>query len=253
MAIRKRKRTDEEILAVIARVAQGLGVRSLSINQFRRAMSAMNAATNSAKSPAGSASSKRGTGGLDGLATGLDASTVKKRFGSWNRAMALAGLVPNAPHKRLRADHLGGVYRKCRARPRHTSSPSAQRSAPGGLALGCPLEHEAMLFEPTSESGVILLFGALAAHLGFRVLKLDRGFPDMIAWRRMPETNRWEQVRVEFELRSANYRAHRHPLPGAKKGRPADIIICWRHDWPECPIEVIEIASAIANKSTMRL
>ena len=204
------RHTDEEILALIADAARGLGLRSLSINQFRRA-------------------------------TGVDPGIVKKRFGSWNAAVARAGLIPRPPHKRLRGDHLGGVYRKCRARPR--AKKPAPGSASGGLPLGRLLSHEAMMFEPMSESGVILLFGALAAHLGFRVVKLDRGFPDMIAWRRMPQTERWEQVHVEFELRSANYKAHRHPLPGDKSGRPADLIICWRHNWPGCPIEVIELAA----------
>jgi len=61
----------------------------------------------------------------------------------------------------------------------------------------------------------------------------------------MPQTERWEQVRVEFELRSANYRAHRHPMPGDSKA-PADLIICWQHNWPACPIEVIELSAIVA-------
>ena len=96
-----------------------------------------------------------------------------------------------------------------------------------------------MPFEPRSESGVVLLFGALAEKLCFRVIKVDKGFPDMIAWRRLPQTGNWQQVRVEFEVCSRNYLTHRHPLP--PRGLPADIIICWEHNWPDCPIEVIEL------------
>ena len=51
----------------------------------------------------------------------------------------------------------------------------------------------------------------------------------------------WQRARIEFEFRSSNFRAHKHPLDGA------DVIVCWEHDWPDCPIEVIELRSAIVS------
>ena len=40
--------------------------------------------------------------------------------------------------------------------------------------------------------------------------------------------------RIEFEFESRNFRDHGHPPDGC------DIIVCWRHNWAECP-EHLEI------------
>jgi len=225
-------RSDRELLDLLKKTARGLGGRSLSIKEFHRA-------------------------------TGIQPSVIKKRFGTWNKAVAKAGLHPTPPHKRVRNDPLGRLYLKCR----HKKAGNRQRATGNGqrkkgrrkketgngsrfgiqdskkgssaLLLGRASGSEVMPFEPRSESGVVLLFGALAEKLCFRVIKVDKGFPDMIAWRRLPQTEHWQQVRVEFEVRSRNYITHGHPLP--PRGVPADVIICWEHNWPDCPIEVIEL------------
>jgi hypothetical protein len=50
-------------------------------------------------------------------------------------------------------------------------------------------------------------------------------------------------VRIEFEYRSRNFAAHRHDPGGC------DPIVCWVHDWPDCPIEVLELRQAMAARS----
>jgi hypothetical protein len=53
----------------------------------------------------------------------------------------------------------------------------------------------------------------------------------------------WQRVRIEFEFESRNFRDHGHPSTGC------DVIVCWRHNWPECPgqIEVVELSKIIKS------
>jgi hypothetical protein len=59
------------------------------------------------------------------------------------------------------------------------------------------------------------------------------GFPDWEAKRRA-RNGRWEKVRIEFEYQSRNFNTHAHDPNGR------DVIACWEHNWPECPVEVLE-------------
>jgi hypothetical protein len=97
-----------------------------------------------------------------------------------------------------------------------------------------------MAHAPTNEAGVLFAFGVLAAKLGFVVKRWQAGFPDCIAVREMAE-GKWQDQNVEVEMYSRNFREHRHD---AKK---CDVIVCWEHNWPECPewIEVIELKKVV--------
>jgi hypothetical protein len=44
-------------------------------------------------------------------------------------------------------------------------------------------------------------------------------------------------VKIEFEKESRNFLRHGH-LPSG-----CDLIVCWVHNWPECPVEVIELST----------
>jgi hypothetical protein len=56
------------------------------------------------------------------------------------------------------------------------------------------------------------------------------------------EPGRWQRVRIEFEYQSRNFLTHMHPLSGC------DLIVCWENNWPECPLEVIELKKVIGNQ-----
>lgn len=105
---------------------------------------------------------------------------------------------------------------------------------------GMVMEPRAMLNEPTNEQGVIFLFGAMAVQLGFMVTLIQTAFPDCQALRMVAE-RRCQQVRIEFEYESRNFLRHAHDVNGC------DVIVCWVHNWPECPLEVIELSKEIAN------
>jgi hypothetical protein len=91
---------------------------------------------------------------------------------------------------------------------------------------------------PTTENGVIFLFGAMAQDLGFMMIRIQTGFPDGEGFREV-EPGRWQLKKLEFELESRNYVTHGHPVGGA------DILVCWKHNWPECPLEVVELKNLL--------
>lgn len=99
----------------------------------------------------------------------------------------------------------------------------------GPLLRGCPL-----VFAPTCEAGVLYLFGAMSERLGFLMLLVQTGFPDCEAMRVVGE-NRLQRLKIEIEYQSRNFLKHMHDLKGC------DMIVCWEHNWPECPLEVLEL------------
>jgi hypothetical protein len=99
----------------------------------------------------------------------------------------------------------------------------------GPLMRPYPLAHG-----PVNEAGVIFLFGALAEKLGYVVTRIQSGYPDCEAMRRI-EGDRWQRVRIEIEYESRNFVKHMHDAS------QCDLIVCWTHNWPECPLEVLEL------------
>jgi hypothetical protein len=88
---------------------------------------------------------------------------------------------------------------------------------------------------PVNEMGVVCLFTEWARKRNMRIETIRAEFPDCIAWQRAGGEEK--RLRIEFEFRSRNFRAHRHDPSGC------DWIVCWEHDWAECPehITVIEL------------
>ena len=127
--------------------------------------------------------------------------------------------------------------------PSHKPTRQPQRApSQNRLTYGNPIDFRGLRHEPVNEQGVVLLFGMLAKQLGYLVESVQMGFPDCEAKRQIgPE--RWQRVNIEFEFESRNFRDHGHPLTGC------DVIVCWRHNWPECPknIEVVELSKVIKS------
>jgi hypothetical protein len=100
---------------------------------------------------------------------------------------------------------------------------------------GPPMMRSGMVCGPENENGVLFLFGMRAWQLGFIVKKIQLGFPDCLAWRVVDEQT-LQDVRIEVEYESRNFLRHGHSLNGC------DLIVCWIHNWPECPLEVVELS-----------
>ncbi|MGZ4845199.1 MAG: homing endonuclease associated repeat-containing protein [Candidatus Angelobacter sp.] len=105
-------------------------------------------------------------------------------------------------------------------------------------AYGPPMWPGPLAYGPVNEMGVVFLFGWMAPQLGYVVHRLQPEFPDCEAMRRVGE-DRCQLVKAEFEYESRNFLKHMHDASGC------DLIICWRHNWPECPLEVVELRSLL--------
>lgn len=100
--------------------------------------------------------------------------------------------------------------------------------------MGRQIEVRGMAYAPTTELGVVFLFGRLAPQLGFCVETVRPQFPDCIA------TRHGRRLRVEFELWASHFAVHRH-VP-----HHADVVVCWENDWESRPkkyrhLEVISL------------
>ena len=102
-----------------------------------------------------------------------------------------------------------------------------------GLPMFAPFS-----FAPTNEQGVLFVFGGVAHELGFSITRIQTGFPDIEAMREVGP-NKCQRVNLEAEYESKNFLLHMHPLDGC------DGIVCWIHNWPECPLEVIELKKVV--------
>jgi HNH endonuclease len=114
-------------------------------------------------------------------------------------------------------------------------APRRVKALKGRPTFGPPLVQSGMLCGPENENGVLVLFGMWAWRLGFAIKKVRPGFPDIIALRKIDEQT-WQEVNIEVEQESRNFVRHKHSVDGA------DLIVCWIHNWPECPIEVLELS-----------
>jgi hypothetical protein len=105
--------------------------------------------------------------------------------------------------------------------------------------VGDLINFRGLVYSPVNENGVVFLFGRVADDLHMYIEEIKPGFPDCVA-RRFTGKG-WERTLIEFEYLSSNFKLHGHNTEAC------DIIVCWEHDWKNCPIEVIELKSEILN------
>jgi hypothetical protein len=114
-----------------------------------------------------------------------------------------------------------------------------KRFSKGGIlrdrpVYGRPLAWPELAHAPVNELGVVFVFGMMARRLGFVVHRLQAAFPDCIAMREVAP-GVWQRVRIEFEFESRNFKKHKH------RRDKCDVIVCWKHNWKECPLDVVEL------------
>jgi hypothetical protein len=93
-------------------------------------------------------------------------------------------------------------------------------------------------FAPINEQGVLFVFGAVAQDLGLCITHVQTGFPDVEAMR-IVGPNKCQRVLYELEYESRNFLAHGHSV------HECDGIVCWINNWPDCPVEVIELRKVV--------
>ena len=134
-----------------------------------------------------------------------------------------------------------------RTNPSPAEQPRRKRHLmPGRPVYGEPLLLPGMSHAPVNEAGAMFAFGVLAPRLGFVVKRWQTAFPDCVAVREMAQ-GQWQDQNVEVEFYSRNFLAHGHDPKGC------DVIVCWIHNWPECPkeIEVVELRKVVEEMQTL--
>jgi Homing endonuclease associated repeat len=170
-----------------------------------------------------------------------------RRFGGWKkvpagmRSYAIEnGMVQEwSDVMKWVADHLERLE-KPKPFGRTSDSTSGPTIQDNQLVYGPPLPRGPLAYAPVNENGVLLLFGSVARELGFSILHVQAAFPDCEAMREI-KPGRWQRVRIELEYESHNFLTHMHPISGC------ELIVCWEHNWPECPMEVIELKKVMRD------
>ena len=170
--------------------------------------------------------------------------TLKKRFGAWRNILAAfrAWLI----EENLEFPYLDALPTSVSvdavSQSADTAAPQTtfpQPTEPGkGPTFGAFLNFRGLQHAPMNEQGVVFLFGMVCRELGFVVELVRTSFPDCEAKRCIDRhRDTWGRVRIEFEFKAANAKVH--PMNGC------DLIVCWENNWPDCPVEVIELKTAI--------
>jgi len=158
-------------------------------------------------------------GDMDGMGQ-YSSSTYIRRWGSWKSAWCC--FIETA---------------ETSVAPQEDSSPQATQ--PQGVFYGEIINYAGMLHAPVNEQGVVYLFALLSRSLGFTVEAIQSAFPDAVAKRQLRGQKVFERVLIEFEFQSSSFQKHGHDASGC------DLIVCWEHDWKDCPLEVIELQRVV--------
>lgn len=126
--------------------------------------------------------------------------------------------------------------------PMVTAACFTRRPLPDRPMLGPPTRPCGLAYEPVNEMGVMALFCMLSRQLGFVIESVQSAFPDCEAKMEV-EPGRWQHFRIEFEYESRNFRDHRHDP------EKCDLIVCWRHNWKDCPpnLQVLELSKVMGR------
>jgi len=170
-----------------------------------------------------------------------------RRFRTWSQVPA--GLLEYVRQEGLEgewkdvmeiiANHLEEEVRQTRTFESPTIMPSRPRVPTDETTYGKPMRAP-LNCAPTNENGVIFAFGSVAQALGYSITRIQTAFPDCEALREAGP-NRWMRVRIEFEYESRNFLTHMHAVDGC------DLIVCWTHNWPDCPLEVLALENVMGD------
>lgn len=165
---------------------------------------------------------------------GSHGQAIRVRWRGWDKALAALRnwLEENEPECPL----LESLRQHCAGAPDRGVAPPFMTCP---RTCGDLIRFRALDHAPTTENAVVFLFGAVAEELGFIIETVGSSFPDAEGRRRIGKV--WRRVRIEFEHQSRNFLEHGHESSGC------DLIVCWEHNWPDCPIEVLELKTVIGT------
>ena len=101
-----------------------------------------------------------------------------------------------------------------------------------------------MAHAPVNEAGVVALFCMVARDLGYYIQEIGTEFPDCIV--RRDNGRGWEELAVEFEWDSRSFRTT-DTIPAG-----CDAIVCWHHNWVDCPADIEVIRPSRRDQETAK-
>ena len=99
--------------------------------------------------------------------------------------------------------------------------------------VGDPLNDLGFRFAPTNARGILLLFVRKVDDFHMYVEEVPEAFPDCIVRRRTERG--WQRLAVLCAFYISDLRPQGPALAGC------DLVVCWKHDWPDCPLEVLKL------------
>lgn len=190
----------------------------------------------------------------------MSLSACQRRFGGWINALKAAAEKLNAERDAGLLERIREYTAPALPLPRvPTMAIDVALASDGEEELDVPVvDHLAPLVQgniygdfinfrglqhaPVNEQGVVFLFGMICRELGYVVEIVKPGFPDCEA-KRQVRPGIWQRIRIEFEFRSRNFRAHGHDPD------QCDLIVCWEDNWPDSLIEVLELKAVLQRLS----
>src|SRR3989338_1911741 len=178
--------------------------------------------------------------------------TYCRRFGRWSKALDAFYKWIEQTGKQF--PYMSELVKQCKAISKAQTEENksviqnnkvpSYTPVPSSTRYGSFLNFRGLQHAPLNEQGVIFLFGMICFELGYVVEAVKPGFPDCEAKRKIDgRKDHWERVRIEFEYQSKNFIEHGHDATGC------DLIVCWEHNWTDCPIEVLELKNIIKELS----
>ena len=174
----------------------------------------------------------------------IPSDTIRKRFGGTSGTLKyyrdwLIEVHPDSPLIKEIDDFLSN---QTTTKKKQSTDSIMKWPKTNGTEYGEPINFRGLRHAPINELGVVYLFGVIAEEMGFLVEALHPSYPDCEAKRKIKGSGkRWQSVFIEFEYRSSNFIEHGHDA------KLCDMIVCWEHDWRDCPkhIEIIELRDCI--------
>lgn len=124
----------------------------------------------------------------------------------------------------------------------NTYKPVSSTGSRTQVFYGEPIDFRGLRHAPVNEQGVVYLFALVSRELGFLIESIRTDFPDCEGKRCLDiHGSKWAAVKIEFEYKSRNFYQHGH------KADDCNLIVCWIHDWEDCPLEVLELKSTISQ------
>jgi hypothetical protein len=103
--------------------------------------------------------------------------------------------------------------------------------------VGDVINFREVVYAPLNKLGVLLLFGAVLPEHRIRVEEVRQRIPHCIG--RRASARGWKKVALACAFKSSELRARTPDL------QRCNLILCWEDDWPDCPLEVIELRTTI--------